>query len=206
MLMWCPDDVLKFSTPKHVLWGHFLISLECSSSCVDTMNGWLQSKVAWLTRCSPSQPQRCLLQWLDWDGKGWWQSYTKPLETSRYFIHQQHASQIQLWRWYEDGMIFVSPMVPCCKFQCHAMAPMAPPFKVWGPGSLQVDESDVEQYHLFAAKVQAVHQEVPGGGRGGHMGNSNSIPKIVVGLSQIGWNPDWFQWSTHVLCSFFFAI
>lgn len=37
-----------------------------------------------------------------------------------------------------------------------------------GPGSLQADESHVERScQLFAAKVQAVHQEVGGGGADG---------------------------------------
>lgn len=176
MLMWCHGDVLKFSTPKNLQWGHFFISPECSNSCVDTMNGWLQTKVAWVTRCSPSQPQRCLLQWL---GRERWVAVLHQAIGNIQIFDSSTACfsdsvrwlfvevRYELWRWYEDGMIFVSPMVPCCKFQCHAMAPMAPSFKAWGPGSLQVDESDVEQCHLFAAKVQAVHQEVPGGGADG---------------------------------------
>lgn len=92
----------------------------------------------------------------------------------RYFIHQQHASQIQFadislkfGMNYEDdedgmkGMILFLPWSHVPNFNSMAAIFQGP----LGPGSLQVDESHVEQsFQLFAAKVQAVHQEVPGGG------------------------------------------
>ena len=88
---------------------------------------------------------------------------------------------------YEDdedgmkGMMLFLPWSHVANFNSMAAIFQGP----LGPGSLQVDESHVERsFQLFAAKVQAVHQEVRGGG--GRWDNSNSIPKIVVGLSQVG--------------------
>lgn len=161
---------LKFSTPKNLQWGHFLISLECSSSCVDTMNGWLQTKVAWLTRCSPSQPQRCLLQWLGRERLVAVLHQPTGDIADISFINSmllRFSSLIFVEVRYEDGMkrmILFLPWSHVANFNSMAAIFQGP----LGPGSLQVDESHVEQsFQLFAAKVQAVHQEVGGGGADG---------------------------------------
>ena len=209
MLMWCHGDVLKFSTPKNLHRGHFLISLECSNSCVDTMNGWLQTKVAWLTRCSPSQRQRCLLQWLGRErlvavlhqaiGNIADISFINSmlLRFSSLIIRWSSVWIMKMvWRWYD----FCFSHGPMFKFQFNGRH-LSRSSRSWKLASWRIPCWTV---------VPAVCRKSPssssgGWGRGGRWDNSNSIPKIVVGLSQVGWNLDWFQWSTQVLCSCFFC-
>lgn len=104
-----------------------------------------------------------------------------------------------VWRWYD----FCFSHGPMLQISVPCNGPNGPIFQGLRSWKLA-------SWRIRCWTVPPVCRKSPssssGGSRGGsRWGNSNSIPQIVVGLSQVGWNLDWFQWSTQVLCSCFFA-